>query len=173
MRLFIGIPLSPEIYGQFAAFMNYHPSPQGIRWTKETNLHVTVCFIGNTDEDTLEEIVKKVNQTVQITSGFQLGFDLFRFVPKRQPRMIWGQFKQNEAFGSITNQLHQALGLKKDFKDPVPHVTLARIKAQQKFKLHDEKFTISDLNVNELVLWESQLSPNGPVYYERDRFNLK
>lgn len=173
MRLFLGIPLSPEIHQQFVAFMNYHPSTQGIRWTKETNLHVTACFIGDTNADSIEEINQKVNQIVQITSRFQLSFDLFRFVPKRQPKMIWGQFKKNEAFSAIINQLHQALGLKKDYKEPIPHVTLARMKTRINFHIHSETFMVPDLPVNELVLWESELSPQGPGYYEKARFVLQ
>ena len=150
MRLFAGIPLSPEIHQQFVAFMKYHPSPHGIRWTSETNLHLTACFIGNTDEDSVEEIKQKLSQTAQIYSTFHLSFDIFRFVPKRQPRMIWGQFKQSEVFAGVSDHLHQSLGLKKDYQDPIPHVTLARIKARMNFHIHSEKFTIPELPVNEI-----------------------
>lgn len=172
LRLFTGIALSKDIISEFQNFTNKQPRQQGFRWIPSVNWHITTCFIGDTDEKELPVIHNNLKSVSQYIQPFTLTFSSFHFAPKRRPHMIWGRFEKSGAFSELTKTLHHKLGIRKNHKDAIPHVTLARFKGEPGFKIITEEWNVHDLPVNNLVLWKSELSPKGATYYELERFHL-
>src|SRR5205814_8615788 len=49
MRLFIGIPLAPDVIAHLAALTGRLKSPDdGLRWSSEAGWHITLQFLGST-----------------------------------------------------------------------------------------------------------------------------
>lgn len=173
LRLFTGIPLPPHVIQQMHRFIEFHPTPYGLKWTKTDNLHITTCFIGDTPEDNLPDIKQKIYSVAESQKCFELEFHQFQYFPKRRPKMIWGRFHQHALYLELTNQLHAVLGIEKDHKEPIPHVTLARIKAKIDITLRADIFIVPTVQVKHLILWQSVLAREGPSYYELEKFELR
>ncbi len=187
-RLFLGIPIPDTIKNKLTEIQqslttgDLPPSRQGkppIRFVSKDNHHITISFLGSTEEEYIPKISDSLNRLIKNMSPFSLVFKDITFAPPdKTPRMIWAEFEKNSHFEDLVSSVDSSLrkysqtdyraGLK-----PIPHITLARFKniddiKKKKFK----KQQIPDLVVSEFSLYESRLSPNGPSYLSIQRFSL-
>ena len=180
-RLFLAIPLSTEIQeelGQYKDQLNL----QNIRWTQLQNLHITLYFLGDVEEKTIPSLIENLNANFLEVKPFTLKFEKITFAPpNKNPRMIWGQFKNNSAYESLYKITQKAVAnfVTNDIKqngerNPIPHVTMARfnfLKNAHDIKLQQPE--LPDLIVESCILMESQLNRNGPTYTNVSTFIFK
>ncbi|MFB6306241.1 MAG: RNA 2',3'-cyclic phosphodiesterase [Flavobacteriales bacterium] len=171
-RLFIAIPLNNSITNKIRSFQYDNTQLENIRWLPPENLHITGCFIGDTEREVENDIKPKIEQTIRGIRSFYLSPDDFIKVPANKPKMIWLTFRDNPEFNKLHESLHDQLGLNEQKKPPKPHVTVARSKGKKPFKgkLKGYNASIEDIEVNSVELWESQLSERGAIYKRIDRF---
>ncbi len=150
----------------------------GIKAVERENLHITIKFLGDTEEETATKIARflheKVNPVVFPTGGSNIEV------------IGVGSFKLNTIFSNVgmgvdlvTKAFREVEeGLAKYFKIPrekreyIPHITLARVKnlqgqaANRLRTLINENAntTFGESKVDGVVLKKSQLTPNGPIY---------
>lgn len=90
--------------------------------------------------------------------------------------MIWTEFKENSDFADLYHSLHQNLSdhlpNTGSHKDPIPHITLARLKCFSKDPFVEIKELPEPLIVNKIELWESKLSSAGSQYFPVKSFIL-
>jgi RNA 2',3'-cyclic 3'-phosphodiesterase len=154
-----------------------------IKWVEPDNLHVTMEFLGDTEE---EEIILLSSVLEEKCAGYgDFGFNLkgagvFRNI--REPRVIWagvpftGELQKLSEF--IRSGLKEA-GFSPDEMPFKPHLTIGRINSLRSGnrlatlleKYHG--FDIQKVPVKEVNLYESILKPSGPVYKPISIFNLK
>ena len=61
MRLFIGLPLAPELIEQLAAVsIRWRTSTDGLRWSSQDSWHITLQFLGSTGEEQYDCIVARL-----------------------------------------------------------------------------------------------------------------
>ncbi|MDQ1284026.1 MAG: 2,3-cyclic 3-phosphodiesterase [Patescibacteria group bacterium] len=101
-----------------------------VKWIKETNLHVTLAFLGFVDENILAEICERVGEVSKNRDNFDIAFEEIGLFPaENEPRMIALVGEPNEDLKNLVNDLEKILGLsgapKKIFR---PHITLGRIR---------------------------------------------
>lgn len=145
-RLFIAIPL-PDYIKEILTDAAQITENAQIKWVPKENLHITLLFLGNTDENRLPEIIGKIEEITSQCAIFSLDFkELLTIVKNGKPIMIWAEFLEHEQFKKLVELLckflcHQdtkAQSSTKFFKKPDhkprPHVTLARIKRSTKYK---------------------------------------
>lgn len=176
-RLFIAIPLSDEYISFLNSFRGANKNIKNVRWTKSENLHLTLCFIGHVDESKIEEIISVIVDLSHSTNSFRLDFKENRYAPKKShPTMIWAEFRQNNDFANLYHSLHENLATylikKENRKDPIPHITLARLKGFSKEPLVQNEKLPAILTVNKIELWESRLRPTGSEYISIKSFAL-
>lgn len=152
----------------------------GLRWTPQENLHITVYFFAEVSEElqpNLESLLQLALNTVPV---FELAFDRYELAPPGQkaPRMIWARFQKQPEFlrlhqniHSLYSQIHPKQQIR---KRPIPHVTLARLKGKSqngtwKLEGYPQEKT---LRVEKLILWESQLKPEGAAYANLKEYPL-
>ena len=99
------------------------------RYTPFENLHATLLFLGDLDEEASLFIEKEMKTTEKFPQ-FLLHFDRFVFAPTPlHPRMIWAQFKKNEHFQKLVEYFQEKFKdviVKKTHERLCIHVTIAR-----------------------------------------------
>ena len=166
-RLFISIPLSPDFKGVLGQYHNQY-TQKGIRWLSQDQFHLTICFLGDTDASKVPQISENLQSLVSQTSPFQLTFKEVTFAPPgKSRRMVWAVFDASDAFTKLVTAVSALFAEVSDSREPIPHVTMARIKYPKKVKevsLVQPRLEKKVLDVKSLDLQESGLSPRGASY---------
>lgn len=154
---------------------------KAIKWTIRENLHLTLKFLGDTEETSLP-LIKQVLENRKEKIPFQLALlGQGTFPDNRQPGVFWVSFQEPDTVRLREEQkrLEEELsgyGIPKENKEFFPHITVARLKLftqkdRQLFDRAREKFTDAFNNmkkplfeINELTLFKSELRPKGAVY---------
>jgi len=185
IRSFLAFELPPEIKEQVRQVSeNLKRSKMDVRWVKPDNIHLTIVFLGDIREGDISAIAREVEQ---VCCGFH-PFDLHLkglglFPDRRRPRVLWAGYDGDiERMASLRDVLHERLipfeirPEKRQFK---PHLTLGRFRNPGKgnvnldeiLNLHDSLSSPS-FQVSELVLFKSELRPQGPEYTRLESWPL-
>jgi len=181
-RLFISINLTPELLATLTDLQNQlkrQLASQPLRWARPEGIHLTLKFLGDTETDRIEAIVRALGQTVEPHQPFELGIGgLGCFPNQRKPRVLWvGVQDPDEQLRRLTAGVDDAmagLGWKRENRPYTGHLTLARVK---KYANNQDKQALSELlssvdvedrlgvlPVQTIHLMRSQLRPDGAVY---------
>jgi 2'-5' RNA ligase len=170
-RIFIAIPAPPEISTYLEQLKEDNQKISGIKWMRFNNLHLTIYFIGNVKDEDFEKIVDAIRPIINSKKKITLDFEKIAFAPVQNPKMIWARFHKNSAFTQLVNSLHDALNSivpesKFYYKEPVPHITLARFHPLKEFeKINIERpLELSQIIITTCELMESIPSPTGVTY---------
>ncbi len=177
IRSFLAFELPREIREQIGAVSReLGKLTLPVRWAKVERIHLTVIFLGSVDEEKIDEIKEKVSPVVKRFSTFKTRLNGVGAFPNwRRPRVIWiGLNGEIERLSNLRDELQQeleGLGFRPEKRPFRPHLTIGRFKGvvdrdeELKWILdryHDFTSGLGDLN--ELVLFKSDLKPDGPVY---------
>lgn len=147
---------------------------ESIKWINQGNTHITLAFLGDTDEEFMKPLDAMLKDKCEGSGRFELtlkGFGIFRNL--RDPRIIWAGIEQSEALAELAGKIVEGLkekGITTEDRPFSPHLTLGRIKHindKSSLKALLEKFQetlIQKVPVNEVILYESILKPGGSVY---------
>jgi len=170
-RIFIAIPSPPEISTYLEQLISDNPHIPGIKWMRFFNLHLTIYFIGNINAEDYEKILDTSRLIINSHKKIILDFEKISFAPSENSKMIWVRFYKNLSFTSLVNSLHEGLKSvvpenKFYYKDPIPHITLARFKPG---KILNEINIERTLDLKQIIittcdLMESISSPKGVIY---------
>ncbi|MCX6254086.1 MAG: RNA 2',3'-cyclic phosphodiesterase [Bacteroidia bacterium] len=157
-------------------------SNESIKWTNPNNIHITLAFLGDTEEERIKIISAMLKEKCEGFGKFELiirGSGVFKNLS--DPRVIWtgidpsGKLAQLNDF--IMNGLKSA-DIKMEGRPFKPHLTLGRIKYLKDLtilKTLMDKFQNSEIQkvpVNEVILYESILLQSGPVYKPLGKYKL-
>jgi len=182
-RIFIALKIIPDrkltdlILTLRAGLMN-----ERISWTNPGNLHITLAFLGDTEERKIEKISTMLAEKCNGFGGFDIsltGTGLFRSII--DPRVIWAGIKESERLRLLNSLIKAGLGdvdVKIEDRDFNPHLTLGRIKSindKENLKSLFEKSSDEELQlvaISEVILYESILQQTGPVYKPIGKYSL-
>ena len=174
-RIFIALKIEAgeNLLKMISAFQTRLNKEQ-IKWTDTANIHLTLAFLGNTDENAINAIISMLEERCEGFGKFELilkGSGYFKNIA--DPRIIWAGIEPSEKlvqlYGLILNGLKD-LNIKIEDRPFKPHLTIGRIKQlndKKSFLDMTEKFKdyeIQMVPVNEVILYESILLTAGPVY---------
>jgi 2'-5' RNA ligase len=173
-RLFVALPLSPEISAQLATLPVALPR-EGVRWVPAQNWHLTLLFLGGIPEEAVEGCVAALrNASLPGPFSLQLRPAVTAVDRRGRTEMLWATFEPSLPFAQLCYRVAAALGRTPD-KEPRPHVTLARTRKDFRGRLNAALFPSLmplSLAVDGFELWESTLSPGGAAYHSLARFSL-
>jgi len=178
-RLFVAVELPQEIKDELASICAFFAKKELFvgRCTRPANLHLTLKFIGAVNKN----VVPKINEALQAISFnvCQAKLGSLDVLPSRRMIKILFAHLNCPPLGILAKQIETVLAdfvapETRDFKN---HVTIARIKSvQDKEKLLQEvdRFAVPALSfaIEEFVLKESELAPEGPIYKDVQRYVL-
>ncbi|MEM7660098.1 MAG: RNA 2',3'-cyclic phosphodiesterase [Bacteroidota bacterium] len=178
-RLFLGIPLPDFVEKSLLGWQETQPRLPGIKWVRHDQWHLTVYFFGGVEEEMMGNLESLIQLALREQKSFELSFQGWATAPPRkEPRMLWARYQRHPEFDGMVAKLrglYQQIqpDLPSRFK-PIPHVTLARLKTPDLAReiTWPEK-SLPNFQVKEVVLWESELTPEGPEYQIARRYRLR
>jgi len=186
IRSFLAFELPVEIREQIRVISKeLKKTALPVRWVKVDNIHLTILFLGSVDEDTIGDIEEKVNVVVKGFSAFKTKLNAVGAFPHwKRPRVIWiGLNGDIGRLSNLRNKLQEelkVLGFMPEKRPFRPHLTLGRFKGpidrgeDMKWILDRHRDINSDLyQLNELILYKSDLKPDGPVYTKMATWPLR
>jgi len=183
-RLFAAIKITPDdkflklYYRLLKQFEG-----ERIKWVEPQNMHITLKFFGETEEDRINDICDVLNNVSADHTAFSfLLKDIGIFGSSYKPRVIWFGVENDEPIKLLASDLLsklETIGFESDRQNFVPHLTVGRIKVlvhKRSFQAKIDQFSdafIQDVIVNEMYLFESTLTTSGPIYDVVKRFRLR
>ncbi len=137
-------------------------------------LHLTLCFIGNIEEDEVPEIRNAIDEAVEGISSFDISVrGMGTFSGRKGARILWIGADSSGILEKIAKNISENLSrmnFAHDRKKFVPHITIGRSKDINGSKLAENIAESSkdaeffDFECEKIVLYSSVLKPEGPVY---------
>jgi 2'-5' RNA ligase len=179
-RLFLAIKLPKQVKYSFSQFriQNAHFDTLSPRWTRDENFHITLLFLGNVYSHHIAPLIKTIENILSEEHAFSLFFEKFLIRFPRDPRMIWGKFRDSAAFSQLSlkafSQLRKFMSERFPAKHQIPHVTMARLgEITGELNIRNSPISSPKILVREVELWESQRFPTGPKYTSLAKFQLQ
>jgi len=184
LRLFLAIPIDKKILDALAgAADRLRETRAPVRWVRPEGMHLTMKFLGDTDNDRVEPLVEVVTSVCREILPFPLSVTGAGAYPNlRKPRVIWAGVVENsgtlERLWKGVEEETERLGWEREKRRFSPHVTIGRVKGNMNIarlttameEIKEEHW--GDQEVDSLVLYSSQLKPGGAVYEKVHVFPL-
>lgn len=176
IRMFVAIEL-PQFLREALAQLQAEIRKTGFpaKWTAAENIHMTIKFLGDTPASLVEDIGGRLADAV---AGFPpitlwaTGLSVFPSV--KRPRVLWtGTGGETDRLARLQKQVEEnlsAIGFAKEERLFTAHLTLARFKGS----IDPEtiittmtrygNFASGSFSAGAICLFESRLTPKGPVY---------
>lgn len=145
-----------------------------VKLVEPENIHITLKFLGDTDETYIDAIEQAMKESVRGIKPFSIQLRGTGVFPdEKYMKVLWVGISDNGRIEPIAHSIDSSLatlGFKKEARGFSPHLTVGRVRtARNKEKLlpilqHyvDEEFTTQE--VQSIVLKKSELTPKGPIY---------
>ena len=175
IRLFVALELPEAVRTRLSLLQGGVP---GARWATDEQLHLTLRFIGEVDDNVAHDIddalagIRAPAFTLELAGVGEFG--------GKNPRALWAGVRPNEALLHLQKKVEtaiQRLGLPAEERKFSAHVTLARLKAAPREKIvqfltHYALFASGPFDVKQFVLFSSHLGSGGSVYHAERTYPL-
>ena len=173
MRCFIGFDLSVEATKEIERLQRIIKPHFVGKTTSSENLHLTLKFLGEIEDATLDDVKKKLSSIEH--QSFELTLNELGVFSQKFIKMVWVEVSAVPLQQLVDNCL-------KDIFEPehrfMGHITIVRVK-----KIEDKQSFLKLINatiinkiiftVREFYLKESILTNEGPIYKVIDKYCLK
>ncbi len=174
MRLFVALDIPDAVRRALRELMARLKSEcAGARWVRPEGMHITLKFLGETDEaklDSLREALSSIHSGQAVESNFRgIGF----FPNEFHPRVVWCGIQASSNLPQLAAGVDRALqpfGFSAESRAFAPHLTLARfnshkgldtlVRAANNLKSYD----FGSARDSEFHLYQSVLKPSGAEY---------
>jgi 2'-5' RNA ligase len=184
IRTFIAFEL-PDAIIQTAGELQLDLKARGLklRWVRPQNMHLTLRFLGDIAPERTAELAQAMRRTVRAAAPLELSIQGMGVFPGlRRPRVLWiGLGGRTDELKKLQADLEEelaALEFQREHRPFTAHLTLARIDrwidAQQLLQGIEDVggFKPRTFQASELILFRSDLKPQGPVYTPLERIAL-
>jgi RNA 2',3'-cyclic 3'-phosphodiesterase len=153
-------------------------------WAREANLHLTLKFLGEIPQPSVEHFSTAAARAVAGLTPFSIGLEHTGAFPKHgQPRVLWiGINDPTGELGELYARLEEEsahAGFARGTRPFHPHLTVARLRkplqARKLAAAHKQlEFELVKIAVSELLVIRSELSGEGSKYtvVSRHAFDL-
>jgi RNA 2',3'-cyclic 3'-phosphodiesterase len=155
---------------------------ENIKWTPVENLHITLAFMGDTQEEKIENISHMLTGICETSGKFEMqirGAGVFKGFSN--PRVIWTGIGASEELNRLGLSVKDGLketGILIEDRPFNPHLTLGRVRnvrdkevLRSLISRYNNAF-IQQQEIKEVVLYESILLQKGPLYKPVGVFKL-
>jgi len=187
MRTFIAIELPQGIKDSLSRLQEELKATEAdVKWVAPENIHLTLKFLGEIDDKKLEKITKIIDDAAKEKNKFQIRISSLGTFPKIDfPRVIWVGVdigdKETKAIAEELEEKIAKIGIPKENRPFSSHITIGRTKSSlNREKLVQNLKNKAELGANKLefyvtkiTLFQSTLTPHGPIYKVLKETNLK
>ncbi len=149
-------------------------SEANLKIVSPEKMHITLKFLGDTEEKLIPKIEEIIKNTVEEIEPFEIKIKKTGAFPNlNYMKVLWIGIEKGEQIGIIAKKIDEGLtkiGFKKEKRGFSPHITIARVKSGKNKdiilkilnKYKNEEFI--NLKVDKVSLKKSELTPKGPIY---------
>jgi RNA 2',3'-cyclic 3'-phosphodiesterase len=168
-RLFVAIDLPEDICD---SIQDIYLAIPGARWVGSDQLHLTLRFIGEVDDNTFRAIMDSLAAITFDTFPVSL-YGVGYFPLRRKPNILWVGLKKSEELLRLQGAIERAVvkaGLQPDRRNFHPHITVARLRDDAPlgritdFLKVNALFSAGPVETNEFHLYSSTLNPEGAIH---------
>ena len=175
IRTFVSVSVPKEIVNiQSMLKSTIEPKGVKVRWVMNGKMHLTLKFLGNTTQGSIDNLnealfnaaksAKVINLSISGTGAFPV---------KGRPNVLWlgikGDIDELKQLTVNINNSLEPLGFITEKRDFLPHVTIARIKSNQKkipniSNYLNTTFTELPMKIVKISLMQSESFSKGTFY---------
>jgi 2'-5' RNA ligase len=177
LKLFTGVNVGTAIRSNATALQqSLAKCGANVKWVEPENLHVTINFLGEVDDRDLHGICRALTAVGRKEPPFRLAVaGIGAFPTPRRPKVIWAGITDGaDALKRIHSESEPRLlelGVyRREDRGYTAHLTLGRAKDEADGQLlaselaKHTNWTGGSVEVEEIVLFASELRREGPVY---------
>lgn len=178
IRLFTAVDLPESVKDNLGELCAGVP---GAKWGNRSQMHLTLCFIGEVDDARFEAIKAGLN-SIQV-APFHISLSgVGQFPPKGAARILWVGLDSAAEITTLYSPVRSTLtglGLELDTRPYAPHITLARFRSPQRseglrrFHTQHAQFKTPPIPINAFMLYSSSLADGAAVYKHEAVYPLK
>jgi 2'-5' RNA ligase len=186
IRAFVAIPI-PEIVIKYLSDLinnlQKEFSENSIKWVQPKNIHITLKFLGDISASSIDKL------DIQLRSRKFPSIDLEiskigAFPSIYKPKVIWVGTTTSPILIELNDHVQKVtefINTGEETKSFNPHLTIARIKPgirRESFEslkhllAKNRNLAPLKFNINKYCLFQSKLTPNGPIYSELGGYEL-
>ena len=183
-RIFFAVKIEAgKILTEIVQTFKLSLNDEKVKWTVPDNYHITLVFLGDTEEGKIKILGDLVEECCKGSGEFDFflrGAGVFRSI--KEPRVIWVGIQESEKLIQLAELVNSAVkksGIIIEEKSFRPHLTIGRLKKLQSpdilkslLKKYEDT-EIQNIPVTEVILFESITKPTGPVYNALRKFKVK
>ncbi|HEY4707008.1 MAG TPA: RNA 2',3'-cyclic phosphodiesterase [Thermodesulfobacteriota bacterium] len=157
--------------------------PAAISWTRPESIHLTLKFLGEVDDNRIDEIGSALEKAAAGVAPLSLVVEgVGGFPTRKYPRVIWAGIRENAELKKLQLQVEEAissLGFEPEDRAFSPHLTLCRIKSTADGRkmggllAEVQPELKAGFDVSSVVLFKSVLKPAGAEYTALKEIILK
>lgn len=175
LRCFIAIELPQKIKGLLAETQSeLKEYGADIRWVRPKNIHLTLKFLGDTEEEHIENISNNISDTCRGFKCFSMEMaGLGVFPGMKSPKVLWAGLNGSNDIIGLQKDIESSMahiGYKSEKRVFSPHLTIGRFRSLKNKDALLEAITSGKVNkhgtfeVNAVALIKSSLTNSGSVY---------
>ena len=180
IRAFIAVELPSGLKNELAELETQlkKASPPVVKWVDPNSIHVTLKFLGEVSEDSIEELMLAIEEAAQGILPFQFEVrGVGAFPNLERPQVLWTGVKgELEKIAQLQKRIEsntEQLGFPRESRVFSPHLTMGRVRDEAGPNerrrlgklLADTTFTaLHNIDVDAVNLMKSQLTPGGAIY---------
>lgn len=178
LHLFFGIKLNPELHQALSQLIEELKQDWGKRVMWNTNLHVTLRFLGATNPLLIPTLIERSNEAIKKIASFPLQFINIRFHPSpTAPRTIVAEIAAFSELFELAYALEEVaakLGFTPETKPYLPYLILGQINHHHVPNLREElKLNIEAMQVDEIILFSSEKTEYNQTYEPLEYISLQ
>jgi len=154
-----------------------------VKWVNPENVHLTLKFLGEIEDTKVVEVGNIVKDVASRHKSFELNVESVGCFGGRSARVLWvGTGAGSDNLLGLQKDLDEQLALAgwpEDTREFTGHLTLCRIRrpaagiklAQMAEGYGD--FKVGTISADSVLVYQSQLTPRGPIYTVLCDYKLK
>ena len=176
IRSFVAVDLSDTVRRRIGALVQeLRKTDAPVAWVRIEGVHLTLKFLGNVAPRVIEEIKPALCRAAERTGPLRIeaaGCGAFPGI--KSPRIIWvglrGPIAPLAALARRVEEELAPLGFAPEDRPFKPHLTVGRVKGRgglqslREMLLSHAGFTAEPFDAAEIVLYKSELRPDGARY---------
>ena len=182
IRAFLAIDLDDDLKPKINKIIKeFKQIDTKIKYVELTNLHLTLKFFGDIDTNGLKLLEDAIANVVSEFEPFKINISGCGSFPNNNHiKVIWVGIEDDSILKDLHDKLDKEfarIGFDKDRKFST-HLTIGRMKSaknKDKVKSTIEEFSnveIGEMEVSQISLKKSTLTPRGPIYEDISIFEL-
>jgi len=168
LRLFACVKIPDELREKIVALQNEMTKlPIKAKFVEKENLHLTVTFLGDTNEDKGEYLKSQLDLSVEDFKKFNVKLEGLKIIPNENYIKVLGIEVMSEEMPELIKKVAKYIG--GDYHEATK-LTLCRVKNVmdkrmiKEFIEENRNLKIGEFEVQKVALMKSTLTRSGPIY---------